>query len=74
MYIYIYYVCICVCVCVYIHTYICNGRFQFLLDKMGLTLENLTVTLTDMQDDYHEALKKDKVCVHDAHTHTHIHT
>ena len=38
----------------------CVVRFQFLLNKIGLNLENLTVTLSDMLDDYHEALKRDK--------------
>jgi hypothetical protein len=38
----------------------CIVRFQFLLNKIGLNLENLTVTLSDMLDDYQEALKRDK--------------
>lgn len=38
----------------------CIVRFQFLLDKMDLKLEELKVTLADMIDDYQEALKKDK--------------
>jgi len=38
----------------------CIVRFQFLLDKMDLQLEELRVTLADMIDDYQEALKKDK--------------
>jgi len=35
-------------------------RFQFLLSKMDLRMDDLKVTLADMLDDYHEALKEDK--------------
>jgi len=38
----------------------CIMKFQFVIDKLGLRMENLTVTLADMIDDYQQAHKADK--------------